>query len=47
MLTQEALSVAERTRDKQKEEIVKLETEKMRLMNFKQQKSKRLDELEQ
>jgi hypothetical protein len=45
--TQQSLSNCEKVVEKQKETLKKMETEKLRLMNFKQNKGKRLEELEQ
>ena len=47
VMTQQNLSNCEKVIEKQREYINKLDTEKVRLQNFKQNKGKRLDELEQ
>ena len=46
VLTQQSLSNCEKVVEKQREHITKLDTEKVRLQNFKQNKGRRLDELE-
>ncbi len=46
-MTQQALSDCEKIIEKQKEHINKVETEKVRLLNFKTNKGHRLEELEQ
>jgi hypothetical protein len=46
VLTQQGLSTCEKVVEKQRDHINKLDTEKVRLQNFKQNKGRRLDELE-
>jgi hypothetical protein len=47
LLTQQKLSNCEKVIEKMKDQTKKMETEKMRLQNFKVNKGKRLEELEQ
>ena len=46
VMTQQSLSNCEKVVEKQRDHIAKLDTEKVRLQNFKQNKGRRLDELE-
>lgn len=47
LITQQTLSNCEKIIDKQKDTIKLMETDKVRLLNFKESKGKRLEELEQ
>ena len=47
LMTQQALSNSEKMVEKQNDTMRKMETEKVRLLNFKASKGKRLEELEQ
>lgn len=47
LISQQTLSNCEKIIEKQKDTIKVLETERVRLLNFKENKGKRLDELEQ